>query len=369
MTTDTSSALQIRLRLPRADFVLDVDVCLPRQGISVLFGASGSGKTSLLRCVAGLERAQHARLALGPEVWQDDSASFFVPTWRRPLGYVFQEASLFEHLDVRGNLQFGLQRAKSASGALVLQKAIDLLGIGDLLARRPSELSGGERQRVAIARALATQPRLLLLDEPLASLDHARRQEVLPWLERLRDELHIPMLYVTHSLDEVARLADTLVLLERGQVRACGPVAEVLAGGGTPGAAATDLLGEGLGALLRAKVAERDARWQLARMDFEGGSLWLRDTGLALGQSVRLRVLARDVSIALEQPRHSSIQNQLHCVVQALEPDAHPSQQRVRLQSGASTLLARITARSAYALALAPGQSVWAQVKSVALVE
>jgi len=369
MTTDTSTALQIRLRLPRADFVLDVNVCLPGQGISVLFGASGSGKTSLLRCVAGLERAQHARLALGQEVWQDDSASFFVPTWRRPLGYVFQEASLFEHLDVRGNLQFGLQRAKSASGALVLQKAIDLLGIGDLLARRPSELSGGERQRVAIARALATQPRLLLLDEPLASLDHARRQEVLPWLERLRDELHIPMLYVTHSLDEVARLADTLVLLERGQVRACGPVAEVLAGGGAPGAAATDLLGEGLGTLLRATVAERDARWQLARMDFEGGSLWLRDTGLALGESVRLRVLARDVSIALEQPRDTSIQNLLPCVVEALEPDAHPSQQRVRLQCGSSTLLARITARSADALALAPGQSVWAQVKSVALVE
>ena len=319
--------------------------------------------------MAGLERAQHALLALGPEVWQDDSISLFVPTWRRPLGYVFQEASLFDHLDVRGNLQFGLQRAKSASGALVLQKAIDLLGIGDLLARRPSELSGGERQRVAIARALATQPRLLLLDEPLASLDHARRQEVLPWLERLRDQLHIPMLYVTHSLDEVARLADTLVLLERGQVRACGPVAEVLAGGAALGAATTDLLGEGLGALLRATVAERDARWQLARMDFAGGSLWLRDTGLALGQSVRLRVLARDVSIALEQPRHSSIQNLLPCVVQALEPDAHPSQQRVRLRCGASTLLARITARSSYALALAPGQSVWAQVKSVALVE
>lgn len=361
--------MQIRLHLPRADLALDVDLCLPGQGISVLFGASGSGKTSLLRCVAGLERASQARLALGADLWQDDSKGVFLPTWRRPLGYVFQEASLFDHLDVRGNLHFGLQRAKSASGEAALQTAIDLLGIGGLLGRRTTELSGGERQRVAIARALATQPRLLLLDEPLAALDHARRQEVLPWLERLRDQLKIPMLYVTHSLDEVARLADTLVLLERGKARACGPVAEVLAGGGVLGLAAPDVLGEGLGALLHATVAERDARWQLARMDFAGGSLWLRDTGLALGQAVRLRVLARDVSIALEQPSQSSIQNQLPCVVLALEPDGHPSQLRVRLQCGAATLVARVTARAVDALALAPGQSVWAQVKSVALVE
>jgi molybdate transport system ATP-binding protein len=164
MTTDTSSALQIRLRLPRADFALDVDLFLPRQGISVLFGASGSGKTSLLRCVAGLERAHKARLVLGPEVWQDDSTQFFLPTWRRPLGYVFQEASLFEHLDVRGNLQFGLQRAKSASGAAVLEKAIDLLGIGDLLARRgPARLG---------VRLLLLQPVLRIL------LGRWRRQEV-----------------------------------------------------------------------------------------------------------------------------------------------------------------------------------------------
>ena len=363
------TALQIRLHLPRADFALDVDLCLPGQGISVLFGASGSGKTSLLRCVAGLERASQARLALGAEVWQDDAEGIFLPTWRRALGYVFQEASLFDHLDVRANLQFGLRRVKSASGEAALQAAIDLLGIGDLLARRTTELSGGERQRVAIARALATQPRLLLLDEPLAALDHARRQEVLPWLERLRDQLKVPMLYVTHSLDEVARLADTLVLLERGKVRACGPVAEVLAGGGVLGLAACDVLGEGLGALLHATVAERDARWQLARMDFAGGSLWLRDTGLALGQSARLRVLARDVSIALDQPRQSSIQNQLPCVVLALESDGHPSQRRVRLRCGGVTLVARVTARAVDALALAPGQNVWAQVKSVAVVE
>ena len=368
-TASVSSDMRIRLHLPRADFALEVDLCLPGHGISVLFGASGSGKTSLLRCVAGLERASHASVALGAEQWQDDIKGVFLPPWRRPLGYVFQEASLFDHLNVRDNLQFGLRRTQSSSGEAVLQAAITLLGIGDLLGRRTNQLSGGERQRVAIARALATQPRLLLLDEPLAALDHARRQEVLPWLERLRDQLKIPMLYVTHSLDEVARLADTLVLLERGQVRACGPVAEVLAGGGVLGLAASDVLGEGLGALLHATLAERDLRWQLARMDFAGGSLWLRDTGMELGQSVRLRVLARDVSISLEQPRQSSIQNLLLCVVVALEPDGHPSQQRVRLQCGDAKLVARITARAVNALALAPGRSVWAQVKSVALVE
>lgn len=369
MSPATSPNLQIRLRLPRADFALDVDLGLPAHGISVLFGASGSGKTSLLRCVAGLERAQHARVSLGQALWQDEEQKYFLPTWRRPLGYVFQEASLFSHLDVRGNLQFGVARVKGATAAPALHAAIDLLGIGGLLDRRTHELSGGERQRVAIARALATQPRLLLLDEPLSALDHARRQEVLPWLERLRDQLNIPMLYVTHSLDEVARLADTLVLLERGQVRACGPVADVLAGGGVSGEVACDVLGEGVAALIRATVAERDTRWQLVRMDFQGGSLWLRDTGLPLGQSVRLRVLARDVSIALDQPRHTSIQNQLFCVVLAVDADAHPSQLRVRLQCGDSALVARITARSGDALALAPGQSVWAQVKSVALVE
>ncbi len=366
--------LQIRLRLPRADFALDIDLRLPAHGISVLFGASGSGKTSVLRCVAGLEQASQARVAVGTEVWQDAPRGIFVPTWRRPVGYVFQEASLFEHLDVQGNLQFGLKRSKDPAAACALQAAIELLGIGALLHRRTAQLSGGERQRVAIARALATQPRLLLLDEPLAALDHARRQEVLPWLERLRDELHIPMLYVTHSVEEVARLADTLVLLERGKVLACGPVAEVLGGGGSDVGAALGLqsarlLGDDMGALLHATVAERDARWQLLRLDFDGGSLWLRDTGLALGRSVRLRVLARDVSIALEQPRHTSIQNQLTCTVLTIADDAHASQQRVHLQCGSATLLARVTARAVDTLALAPGQQVWAQVKSVALVE
>jgi molybdate transport system ATP-binding protein len=354
----------VRLALSRGEFALQVDLALPPRGITALFGPSGSGKTTLLRCVAGLERASDALVRIGGAVWQDDARRIFVPTWRRPLGYVFQEASLFDHLDVRANLQYGLRRSGDAQQAIALDAAIGLLGIGGLLGRRAHQLSGGERQRVAIARALATRPRLLLLDEPLASLDLARRREILPWLQRLRDELHIPMLYVTHSADEVARLADTLVVLERGRVAASGPVAEVLAGIASPA-----LLGDDAGALLEGVVAERDTRWQLARVDFEGGSLWLRDGGAPIGQRVRLRVLASDVSLATEKPRHTSIQNLLPGVVRAVAADAHPSQALVQLACGDSILLSRITARAVDALGLAPGTPVWAQVKSVALAQ
>jgi molybdate transport system ATP-binding protein len=360
---------RIKLTLARADFSLDVDLTLPGTGITVLFGASGSGKTSLLRCVAGLERAPKGKpgqavVSIAGQVWQDDSAGIFLPTWQRSLGYVFQEASLFDHLDVRGNLAFGQKRAKSAAAKVTLDAAIDLLGISSLMTRATHQLSGGERQRVAIARALATEPRLLLLDEPLASLDHARRQEVLPWLERLRDELKIPMLYVTHAADEVARLADTLVLLERGKATACGPVASVMTQTGAP-----QVWGDDAGALLHATMDARDERWHLARVAFGGGSLWLRDTGLALGRQVRVRVLARDVSIATQQPAHTSIQNVLPCVIESLFVDKHPSQTLARLRCGDDILLARLTSRAVDALKLAPGMAVWAQVKSVALVE
>ncbi|MBI2771598.1 MAG: molybdenum ABC transporter ATP-binding protein [Burkholderiales bacterium] len=358
-----SSPNRVKLWLARPEFSLGVDLKLPARGITAVFGPSGSGKTTLLRCVAGLERAKDALVRIGDQDWQDDTRGVFLPVWRRPLGYVFQEASLFDHLDVRGNLEYGRKRAAGATD-ISPEAAIELLGIAPLLARRAGELSGGERQRVAIARALAAQPRILLLDEPLASLDQARRQEILPWLERLRDELHIPMLYVTHSAAEVARLADTLIVLDRGKVVASGPAAQTLSRTDVP-----VMAGDDAGALLEGNVQERDERWHLARVAFAGGSLWLRDSGLATGQPVRLRVLARDVSLATEEPRGTSIQNLLPCVVQSVAPDSHPSQVLVRLACGGSVLLARVTARAADALALGPGLSVWAQVKSVALVE
>ena len=265
---------------------------------------------------------------------------------------------------MQGNLDYGVRRARAPQARQQLQAAIELLGIVELLRRRPSQLSGGERQRVAIARALATAPRVLLLDEPMAALDLARRLEIMPWLERLRDELSIPMLYVTHSADELARLADHLVVLARGQVQAVGPVQQVLASLQSP-----VVVGEDAGVLLQGRVAERDDEWQLARVAFEGGELWVRDRDIPVGQVVRLRVLARDVSIATEVPHHTSIQNLLPCTVVDCTPDSQPSQCVVRLQCGASVLLARITARSAHALALQPGANVWAQLKSVALVE
>jgi molybdate transport system ATP-binding protein len=358
------SPSQINLALKRPAFALEVGLTLPAHGITVLFGASGSGKTTLLRCVAGLEPACQGAVQIAGEVWQDDAQNLFLPTWKRPLGYVFQEASLLDHLDVMGNLRYGMQRKGLAQQSQGLDAAIALLGIQDLLERRAHQLSGGERQRVAIARALALQPRMLLLDEPLASLDHARRQDILPWLERLRDQVHIPMLYVTHDADEVARLADTLVLMEQGRVTAVGPLDQVLLGADAP-----SVLGEYVGTTLAGVVVQRDTKWHLVEVSVAGGRFWLRDTGLALGRTVRLRVLARDVSISTAAPHHTSIQNLLPCVVRSVAPDAEPSQVLVQLVLGSTVLLARITARAAQTLALQPGTAVWAQVKSVALVD
>ena len=353
----------IRLRLPRANHVLTLDVSLPDQGITVILGASGSGKTSLLRCVAGLERAQDAYLEMGGAVWQDDAQGIFVPTWQRAVGYVFQEASLLPHLDVMQNLAYGLKRAGHRATTHSLEQAVDLLGIGPLLGRSTARLSGGERQRVALARALASQPRLLLLDEPMASLDAARCQDILPWLEKMRDELHLPMLYVTHAVDEAARLGAHMLVLENGQVKTQGSVAEVFANIEQP-----QWVGDDMGAWLQGTVVERHADWHLCRVAFEGGQMWLRDSGVALGQMVRMRVLARDVSIATEAPQHTSIQNQLSAVIEAVAPDAHPSQVLVRLRVGPWAVLARITQKAWSDLALGLGQTVTVQVKSVAVV-
>jgi molybdate transport system ATP-binding protein len=276
---------------------------------------------------------------------------------------------LLPHLNVQHNLNFGLKRAlKSSSSAHLdatksLQESIELLGIEALLQRMPHELSGGERQRVAIARAIAMQPQLLLMDEPLASLDAARRQEIFPWLARLRDDLKIPMLYVTHASEEVVRLADHLVVLDKGRVKAQGPVSAVLTQIVNP-----VMVGEDAGALLTGCIGAVDSKWHLSRVDFQGGSVWMRDAGLHIGKAVRLRILARDVSLATSEPQNTSIQNQLRCSIQSITPDAHPSQVMVVLKCGAEEVLARVTRRAVDELALQVGMPVWAQVKSVALV-
>ncbi|WP_211097392.1 molybdenum ABC transporter ATP-binding protein [Herbaspirillum sp. ST 5-3] len=355
-----TTGIAARFRLDWPGFALDVDLNLPARGVTALFGPSGSGKTTLLRCIAGLERASTGRLAMQGEVWQDTGR--WVPPHQRPIGYVFQEPSLFPHLTVMGNLRYGLRRIAHPSPAR-LEQAIDLFGIGHLLDRQPERLSGGERQRVGIARALAVNPRLLLMDEPLAALDLKRKQEILPYLERLHDDLDIPVLYVSHSPDEVVRLADHLVAMEGGRVVANGPLASVLAGLDLP-----IRLGEDIGPVLDATVGAIDGAWHLMRVDFAGGSLWARDRGLAVGHRVRVRVLARDVSLA-DQPGHSSIQNVLRGRVDAIGDDEHPGLALVRVQVGEVQLLARLTKRAAAALSVQVGRELWVQIKSVALQE
>ncbi len=355
------SGVRARFRLDRPGFSLDVDLELPGRGVTGVFGPSGCGKTSLLRCVAGLERASRGHLSIDGEVWQDERS--WLPTHRRPLGYVFQEPSLFPHLTVAGNLRFGERRSKALPRVL-LARAIELLGLGPLLERRPESLSGGEKQRVAIARALATSPRLLLMDEPLAALDLPRRREILPYLERLHDELEMPVLYVSHAPDEVARLADHLVVLERGRALASGPLAETLTRLEPPLRPA-----EEPGSVVEATVAEFDPEWRLVRLDWSGGSLWTVDQGLPIGRRVRVRILARDVSLARDHPGRSSIQNVLPGRVDALGDDEHPGSALVRVRLGGAPILARLTRRAVATLALAPGDEVWVQVKSAALME
>lgn len=354
-------SIQARFRLAHGGFTLDVDIDLPGRGVTALFGPSGSGKTTLLRAIAGLEQPSAGYLVVNGETWQD--GTHVVPTHRRALGYVFQEARLFPHLTVAANLDFGRRRIAEHERRVALDHAVELLGIGHLLDRRPERLSGGERSRVAIARALATSPRLLLMDEPLAALDHVRKQEILPYLERLHDELEIPVLYVSHAPDEVARLADHLVAMENGRAVAQGPLAETLARLDLP-----IRLGEDAGVVLDARVVEHDDAWHLARVEFAGGSLWVRDAGHPVGHRLRVRILARDVSLAHQRVAGTSILNALPARVMEIAGDTHPALALVRLQVGNSPVVARVTGRSAAALGLAPGMDVWVQIKAVALI-
>ncbi|MEY2621013.1 MAG: hypothetical protein RIT26_833 [Pseudomonadota bacterium] len=358
-----STDLGVRLRLQRAGFELAVDLALPGSGVTVLFGPSGSGKTSILRGMAGLEARAQGSVRVGDQVWLDTERGIRVPAHRRALGFVFQEASLFEHLSVRQNIEFGLRRHASPDGRERLDQAVEWLGLAPLLARDPAQLSGGERQRVAIARALAPQPRVLLLDEPLTALDPARRAEVMPWLLRLRQALSIPMVYVTHSVDELTRLGDHLVVLDAGRVQVQGPLASTLVRLGPP-----CLPEHEQGAVLSGQVAQIDTHWHLARIDLAGTPMWVSDTGLQLGQQVRLRLLARDISIVTAEPTRTSIQNHWPVQISQVSELSHPSQRLVHLKHPAGPLLARITHRAYEQLQLQVGLQVWAQVKSVALL-
>ena len=347
------------------DFSLDVALDLPGRGVTAIFGSSGSGKTTLLRCVAGLERSPRGYLKVNDLVWQDPAAGLFVPVHQRPLGVVFQEASLFAHLNVQRNLDYGLRRVSAAERRVSLDQAIELLGIEKLLQRQPDTLSGGERQRVAIARALATSPRLLLMDEPLASLDVQRKAEVLPYLEHLHEELDIPVLYVSHAPDEVARLADHLVLLSAGRVLASGPTRELMTRMDLPLAH-----GDAAAAIIDAVVTHVEPAYHLSHASFAGGQISLLNPNLRVGQRVRVRIQARDVSLTLQRQEGTSVLNIFAATVTAIASDS-PGQVMVSLDAGGSAehqLLARITLKSAEALQLQPGSQVYAQVKGVAVL-
>ena len=356
------TGIKARFTLNYADFKLEVDLSLPSSGVSVLFGHSGSGKTTLLRCIAGLEQAAQGYLALNGTIWQDSEQHIFLPTYKRPLGYVFQDANLFSHLSVLDNLQYGLKRVKNNLGLIKLNQAVELLGIGHLLARMPNHLSGGERQRIAIARALALNPEILLMDEPLASLDFKRKQEILPYLSRLHQQLDIPVLYVTHSQQEMAQLADTLVILEEGKILGSGPLSVTQSRLDLPLAhdreAAT---------VWQVIIAEHESDYHLTRVDFDGGSLSIPAVDAKRATVLRIQIYARDVSITLTEPSATSILNVLPAIINEFT-EGQNGQALIQLQVGQGLLLAHITRKSLLLLDLQIGMPVFVQIKGTSIL-
>jgi molybdate transport system ATP-binding protein len=328
--------------------------------VTAVFGRSGCGKTTLLRCVAGLERSARGRLVVNGDVWQDRTQ--VVPAHQRPVGYVFQEGQLFPHLSVQGNLLYGYRRIPVSERSVQPDDVVRLLGLEMLLQRRVTEISGGQRQRVAVGRALLTSPRVLLMDEPLAALDAISKAEILPYLERLHDELSIPVLYVSHALDEVTRLADHMLFMEDGVIRAEGALRDLITRGDLPLAHA-----EGAAAVIEARVTGHDERHHLTELEFEGGSLVISRADLQQSVRVRVRIMARDVAVNLTRPQDSSVLNCLPARVLDVSDDPHPGHVLIRLGVGDVTLLSRITRRSLERLALEPGTRVYALVKSVAI--
>ncbi len=352
--------MRLRFAARRAGFALNVDLVLPARGTTALFGRSGAGKTTLLRCIAGLEPDIAGHFSMGSRVFQDGNE--FVPPHRRRFGYVFQQPGLFEHLDVTGNLLFGERRAGRNDRALTLERVSALLGLEPLLRRAPQSLSGGQQQRVAIGRALLSQPRLLLLDEPLAGLDLEGRHEILDCLDALHRELDLPMVYVSHVPMEVQRLADYLVLLEDGAAIASGDINDVLT---RPGLALSRA--DEAAALLSATVRRHVSSFYLTELTVPGGSIYVPEQAIEPGTPLRLRILARDVSIALERIEDTSISNVLEAGIIGIHEDTDPANRLLRLDVGGTVILSRVTWRSVERLQLTPGMRVFAQVKSVAL--
>jgi molybdate transport system ATP-binding protein len=349
------AAFNIQRNIP-LNFQFDIDA----QGITAVFGKSGCGKTSLLRALAGLEKHSGAFLKVGEDIWQEDE--FFVPAHQRPLAYVFQEASLFPHLNVRGNIEYGLKRMQQDDSKIPLEQIIELMELDLLLDRKTDYLSGGEQQRVGIARALAVNPNILLMDEPLSSLDQARKDELIPYINSLNRELNIPIIYVTHSNEEIARLADQLIFIEDQGIKAAGAMDQLLTHADLslshrPQAES----------IISAVTSTYDEVFHLNQLNSALGPFLVPGDALPQGKPIRLRLAAQDVSLSLNVPKDSSILNILPAVVKNVQ-DENLAQATVFLDMNGHTVLARITRKSVNRLQLEAGKKVYAQIKSVAVL-
>ena len=350
--------LSIAVRKQLGGFALDIAL-ETGPGVTALFGRSGSGKTSLVNLIAGLARPDSGRIVLDGRTLVDTASAVFVPAGQRRIGYVFQEGRLFPHLSVRSNLLYGRWLTPRARRWGSLDEVVELLGIGGLMGRMPRDLSGGEKQRVAIGRALLSSPDCLLMDEPLAALDRARKAEILPYIERLRDAKRLPIVYVSHSVEEVARLADTVALIDNGRVAALGPVGEVFAH--------LDTVGDWeAGAVLEATVVAQDRAAGVTRLAHPAGPLTVPHIDIAIGERARVRVRARDVVLAVGDPGRLSVRNRLSARVVAIS-EGEGAEVGVRLDAGGAPMLARVTRDAVRELELAPGVTVTALVKAVAL--
>jgi molybdate transport system ATP-binding protein len=358
---DKTDNIEVSFQLERPGFCLDASFHAPLKGVTALFGYSGSGKTTVLRCIAGLEKRAKGSLKVGSDYWQKNG--FILAPHKRPIGYVFQESNLFQHLSVKNNLRYGQKRTPKARQKIDFQEAVELLGIDELLARHPAELSGGQKQRVAIARALLTTPQLLLMDEPLASLDITSKAEILPYLERLHDELSIPIIYVSHAPDEVVRIADRLVLMEQGRVIAEDEINRMLTRSDLPLAHLEEAC-----AVINGKVLKHDRNFHLTYLRVPGGTVAVSYRDLPINHRVRVRILARDVSLALNPGEGSSITNIFPVRILAVDEMNDPAKALISLDMGGEHILANITRRSVHKLNIKQDKILYAHVKSVALM-
>lgn len=356
--------LLARFDLQFPTFQLEVNLDVPMSGITAIFGPSGSGKTTLLRCLAGLERAPHGFMQFGEQVWQDERIGLCLPLSTRPIGYVFQDPRLFPHYDVRANLLYGYKRVPPHVRRITPEQVVEILGIEHLLDRRIHKLSGGEQQRVAIGRALLTSPQLLLLDEPLASLDIQRKQELLPFIRRLHRELAIPVIYVSHAISEILSLADRVALLKEGRVVGVGTLNEMLASV----TCRSSLGSHRIGAVLDTQIIGHEPQYGLTQLDFSGQRLFVPLQSSAIGQSVRVHILSSDVSLVIgKSDAPTSVLNVLEATVQQIR-EINQSTVEVLLDIGAP-LVAGITRKSLVTLGLKVGDRVFAHIKTVALNE